>query len=169
MRLYEISGTYQRLLDAIDAGEIPEEAIADTLEAVEGELTDKLDNIACIVKSISAESDAIKAEADRLTERRRAKTKHAERLIDYMYHSMKATGKTKIETARNKLTIKQNPEAVDVADETKARQFFKDTKQTKFLIERQSDLNKTEIKKALQSGEIIPGVSLTRAERLEVK
>jgi hypothetical protein len=34
MKLYELSETYTKLQAAIEAGEIPEEAIADTLEAV---------------------------------------------------------------------------------------------------------------------------------------
>ena len=36
MYLYELTDEYLKLLDAIDAGEIPDEAIEDTLAGIEG-------------------------------------------------------------------------------------------------------------------------------------
>ena len=62
MKLYEIANDYLALLQAIDEGEIPEEAIADTLEAIEGEIEFKADNLACVLKTLNAEVSAIKAE-----------------------------------------------------------------------------------------------------------
>ena len=50
MNLYEISADYQRFQEQVESGEIPEEAIADTLEAIEGNFDDKVDSIACIIK-----------------------------------------------------------------------------------------------------------------------
>ena len=53
MKLYEIANDYLALLQAIDEGEIPEEAIADTLEAIEGEIEFKADNLACVLKTLN--------------------------------------------------------------------------------------------------------------------
>ena len=47
MKLYEIAEQHRQLLDLIKEGEIPEEAIADTLECVEGELNAKAESIIC--------------------------------------------------------------------------------------------------------------------------
>jgi len=41
MNLYEISSNYRALLEAIESGDIPEDAVADTLEAVGGDWTQK--------------------------------------------------------------------------------------------------------------------------------
>ena len=48
MKLYEIAAEYQAFLDAVEAGEIPEEAIGDTLDGIVGEFDQKADNIAAI-------------------------------------------------------------------------------------------------------------------------
>ena len=43
MYLYELTDEYLKLLDAIDAGEIPDEAIEDTLAGIEGEIDEKIE------------------------------------------------------------------------------------------------------------------------------
>ena len=58
MTLYEINQTYQEFFDKVESGEIPEEAVSDTLESLDGEFEDKADNIACYIKSLL--SDDIK-------------------------------------------------------------------------------------------------------------
>ena len=108
MTLYEISDNYLQLLAAIEAGDIPEEAISDTLEAVEGELDDKIDNIACYIKSLRAEAEIIKAEEHNLAARRKAKESKAERLAEYLSDAMQRSNKTKLETARNKISFRRS-------------------------------------------------------------
>ena len=105
MYLYELTDEYLKLLDAIDAGEIPDEAIEDTLAGIEGEIDEKIDSLACIVKELNAEASAIREEEKTLAERRKAKENKAERLKDYIRQSMEASGKQKVETARNRVRI----------------------------------------------------------------
>ena len=168
MNLYELTENYRRLLDAITDGEIPEEAVKDTLDAAEGEFTDKLDSIACFVKSLSAESQAIKNEITALTERMKSKQAEADRLIEYMYGEMCEVGKTKVETARCKLTIKQNPEAVTVSDNAAFIEWAKQFKD-KYLTYAEPTINKTKIKEIIKSGEAVSMCSITRGQRLEIK
>ena len=168
MKLYEITAQYQRLMDDIAEGNIPGEAVKDTLDAVEGEFDLKLDNLSCYVKSLNAEATAIKNEITALTERMKSKQAEADRLIEYMYGEMCEVGKTKVETARCKLTIKQNPEAVTVSDTAMfiewAKQFNDD-----LLTYAQPAINKTKIKETIKSGETVPMCSITRGQRLEIK
>lgn len=93
MTLYEINQTRLDFLSRIESGEIPEEAIADTLEALDGEFDDKADDIACYIKSLLSEKQAIKAEADALLERAAAKQGKADSLTNYLYQQFKARGK----------------------------------------------------------------------------
>ena len=65
MKLYELTNDYLALLDAIDNDEMPEEAIADTLEAITASIEDKADSIACVLKNLDAEIVAIKTEETR--------------------------------------------------------------------------------------------------------
>lgn len=64
MKLYEISENYRAFMAAVDAGEIPEDAVADTLDGIEGAFDDKADAIACLIKELRLEAAGIKTEAD---------------------------------------------------------------------------------------------------------
>lgn len=168
MKLYEITAQYQRLMDDIAEGNIPAEAVKDTLDAVEGEFDLKLDNLACYVKSLNAEAKAIKNEIDTLTERMKSKQAEADRLIEYMYGEMSEVGKDKIETARCKLTIKQNPEAVTISDNAAFIEWAQ-INNDDLLTYARPTINKTKIKETIKSGETVPMCSITRGQRLEVK
>ena len=59
-KLYEISGRYQAALDSLtDNPDIPEDAIRDTLEGLEGEFEEKAIAVAAAIKNLAAESAAI--------------------------------------------------------------------------------------------------------------
>ena len=168
MKLYEISNQYQEFMDMVESGEIPDEAIADTLASLDGEFEEKADNVACVIKSLLSEAQAIKAESDALLERADIKKHKAERLNDYLYQQFKLAGKSKIETSRNVLQIKKTPASVKIED---TESFIK------WAQENNDDLlnygkpapKKKEIKQAIESGTEIPGVKLESGEKLAIK
>lgn len=92
---------------AIENGDIPEEALTDTLESITSLLDEKADNIACWIKQLTAEAEAIKAEEDKLAERRKRKLKRAERLTEYLSECLTNAGRTKIETPRNVISFQK--------------------------------------------------------------
>ena len=49
MKLHEIGQAYQYFLDQVEEGEIPEEAISDTLDAIEGEFKEKAEDRKSVV------------------------------------------------------------------------------------------------------------------------
>ena len=167
MKLYEIANEYLSLMQAIDNDEIPEEAIADTLEAIVGEIEVKADNIACLLKNTEADIAAIKAEETRLAERREAKEKAHERLKQYLSDVLMQTGIDKLETARNKITFRKS-EKVEIVDHDA---FFE------FACTHRSDLltytapkeNKTAIKRALKDGVEIVGAELRVNQNIQIK
>ncbi|MDR2456949.1 MAG: siphovirus Gp157 family protein, partial [Clostridiales Family XIII bacterium] len=114
MPLYEISERYLSFLKSLENGEIPDEALSDTLEAIDCEFDEKADSICCFIKNLNAEAEAIKKEIAALIERRTPKLKCAERLTEYLKNQMELIKKTKIETPRNKITVKKNPESVAI-------------------------------------------------------
>ena len=168
MKLYEISNTYKSFLDAVESGEIPEEAITDTLAGIDGEFEDKADNIACYIKSLLSEAQAIKNEVDILIERADAKKHKAERLTDYLYQQFKIAGKTKMETPRNVLQIKNNPPSVQIADADSFTQWAKGNA-SNLLAYKEPLPDKKAIKQALQDGQQIPGAELVRGDKLAIK
>lgn len=164
MKLYELANDYMALMQAIDNDEIPEEAIADTLEAIKGEIEIKADNIACMLKNLDADVAAIKAEETRLATRRKAKEKLHEKIKTYLSNMLQNVGVGEVETARNKITFRKS-EAVNI-----------DPTFIKWALENRDDLltyaaptaNKTEIKKALKGGAEIPGAQLVTNQNIQI-
>jgi hypothetical protein len=115
-RLYEITAEYKSFIEALESGEIPEEAIADTLEAISGEFDAKIDNIACIIKDLQGQTELIKAEAAKLTERAKRKAREAERLAEYIKAALESIGQKKFESARNQISFRTS-RAIKITDE----------------------------------------------------
>lgn len=166
--LYEINQVRKEFLDKIASGDIPEEAISDTLEALDGEFDEKADDTACYVKQLLSDAQAIKEEAANLNERAAAKVHKADRLMDYLYQQFLARGKDKLETTRNVLKIRKNPPAVKIDDEAAFigwAQFHK----SDLLAFHDPTVNKTAVKNALKAGEEIPHAQLVSGEKLTLK
>jgi len=170
MTLYEINQTYQEFFDKVESGEIPEEAVSDTLESLDGEFEDKADNIACYIKSLLSDAQAIKAESDSLLERAKAKKAKADRLTDYLYQAFKVRGKDKLETTRNVLKIRKSPPAVQIDDEAAFIDWAQGWEETTpFTTIHKPTINKAAIKEALKAGEEIPHAKLVSGEKLTIK
>ena len=167
MKLYELTHDYLAFMQAIENDEIPEEAIADTLEAITAEIEDKADNIACLLKNLDAEVVAIKAEETRLAERRKAKEKYHERLKAYLSDTLQAAGLNKIETARNKITFRKS-ESVEIANEEAFIKWASE-KRDDLLTFSAPKVNKTAIKSALKEGDEIVGVQLVSKNNIQIK
>lgn len=165
MKLYEIANDYLSLMEAIENGEIPEEALADTLESIESGIEEKADNIACILKNLSAEIAAIKAEENNLAERRKQREKTHDRLKEYLSETLQRIGKTKIETARNKITFRKS-EAVEIDEEAfKTWAAFNRDDLLKF----KSEIDKTAVKAALKNGVELPNVRIVANQNIQIK
>ena len=168
MKLYEIEQSLLELLQAIERGDIPSEAIADTLESVEGDYNTKIDNIACYIKSLRSEAFAIKHEADALTERAKAKQNHADRLKQYIFDSMTKLNKDKIETTRNALQIRNTPPAVKISDESAFIEWAQANKDD-LLDYKPPTIKKTAVKDYIKVGNTIVGVTLEGGKTVVIK
>ena len=156
--LYELTGQYIELLSAIESGDIPEEAISDTLEGMTGEITEKIDNCACIVKQLDSEAAAIKVEKDALAERQKVKEHQRDRLKDYIRQAMQLAKQKKVETARNKITVgKPSQRAVitNIGALKSCKSVWKP-----YDYSKETNVDKATLKTLLQSGEQIPGAAL---------
>ena len=157
MKLYEIKQDFLRLAEM----DLDEQTMQDTLESLQFELEEKADNIACLIKQVEAEAEAIKAEAKNLTDRAKAKETKVERLTQYLLDTLKAVGTDKIETTRNILQVKKNPASVILNDGFNHPGFIT-TKLTTMP-------DKALIKEWLQQGNELDGARLEQRERLVIK
>lgn len=80
MKPYELDNEYLDFIAAVEDGTIPEDAIEDTLEMLNGDYKDKLDNTVCAIKNLTAEAKMIDDEIKALTARKKAK----ENSVDYL-------------------------------------------------------------------------------------
>lgn len=167
MKLYELTNDYLALLDAIDNGELPEEAIADTLEAITAGIEEKADSIACLLKTLDAECFAIKVEEARLAERRRAKERQHERIKQYLSETLQRAELDKIETARNRITFRKS-ESVEIIDD-ESFIIWAQKNRDDLLTYSAPKVNKTEVKKALKHGDEIIGAELRIKNNIQIK
>lgn len=167
MKLYELAADYEAFIAAVEAGEIPEEAVVDTLESIESSIEEKADNIACILKNLAAEKDAIKAEEDKLAERRKTKEKKFEKLKTYLSDMLLKCGKTQIETPRNKITFRVS-EMVVLENESAFVEWAA-REHDEYLKYGDPTINRTEIKNALKNGTEIAGAHLEKRQNIQLK
>lgn len=107
-RLYELKENYKQVADMLYEEEIDEQCILDTLESIEGEIEDKADNYAVMIKELLADAEVCKQEKLRLEARQKSFETRAKFLKDRLEEVMRETGKTKFKTAKFSFGIQKN-------------------------------------------------------------
>lgn len=159
--LYELTAEYQTLLEMAEDPETDEQALADTMEAIGGEIEDKADGYAKIILSIDAEYQAIKSEIVRLEARSHFLEKNAKRLKENLQAAMIATGKRKFKTLLFSFGIQKNPASVVIDG---------DEVPEKYLIEQPPKIDKAAIRNDLKAGVDLAGIAhLEQGESLRIK
>ena len=155
--------------DPVEYRRMMTDALLDTLDAVDGEMEDKLANCGAFIKQLSAESDALDAEIKSLRYRSAAKKREIDSFKVYMMACMENADVKKIDQPLAKLTIRQNAESVEVADEKNFIDWAMTHDRDDLLRYSMPDINKTAIKDAIRSGAEIPGAQLVRTKSLIIK
>ena len=116
--LYELSSAYASLIDAYDTSDSDDEReeVLAMLAAAEGDISDKAEAYAKIIRMKEAEAKAFKEEADRLTAHKRADENMVKRLTAAMLDAMKLTGAQEIRTSIGKWRVQMNPWSCEVVD-----------------------------------------------------
>ena len=165
MNLFEIGQNYIYLLNLLQDEDIDQQMILDTLESLGGELEDKADNYAKIIKTLESEVTALKEEEARLATRRRNRENNISLLKENLEKVMKATGKTKFKTLLFNFNIAQNgglaPLKIDIPIEQIPEEFFKERTE--------KDLNSKHIRECLDKGTIDFAHYEERGESLRIK
>lgn len=177
--LYDMTSEFRELFDSLDAimedaGDSEEDtadmeqAWFDTLEGMEMAIEDKAENVAVYIKGTLAEAEELKAERDRLNARIKARQNAAERMKKYLLDNMVRMSRTKIETPKAVISVRNNAESVAVMDEAALIEWAQEEHEEN-LKYKLPDINKTAVKKAMQAGEEIPFCELRRTQSVTVK
>lgn len=106
--LYELTNDYDEVYNlALDEDWDPQVA-QDTLEGIFGEIEDKAENCAKIIKMLQAKADAANAEADRLYGRAKALSSRIDFFKSGLFENMKAVNVRKIKTSLFTISIAKN-------------------------------------------------------------
>ena len=139
-------------------------SVSQALDALRMEREEKLENVACWVKNLSAEADAIREEENRLVKRRKAAETKAAKLKAWLLAAMtREDGTTdKLKTGRVMISVKRNPPSTVVDDEEMLPWAYTTVKQV--VVQ-----DKTAIKAALLAGEEVPGAHLEYGRSVIIK
>ena len=164
MTLYDLTAEYQALLQMAEDPDTDPEVLADTMEALEGEIEDKADGYAIVLKELEASEQKIKTEVDRLNTRRLSIANNMRLMKLRLQESMLATGKTKFKTDLFSFGIQKNPPAV-VIDEQYIENIPK-----KYLVQQDPVIDKKKIKEDLKAGVDLEGIAhLAQTESLRIR
>lgn len=157
--LYELSAGYASLIDAYDSADTDEERedILAMLATAEGDIADKAEAYAKIIKIKEIEAKGFKEEADRLTKRRQAAENMAARLKATMLDAMTLTGQTEIKTSIGKWRKQMNPPSCDVLNVDLVPKQYRIPQPDK--VDRKAILDAFKL-----TGEIPSGVEIKREE-----
>lgn len=166
LKLYEIADEYRALLALMDSSEedeIDEDSFLLALAALESDFNAKATNIACLIREITAESQAVTETAKALQTRAQRLDKRAALLRDYLHQQMQIIGLNNAADSRISVALKKNPPSVrvDTPDRIPAEYCR--------VIPERVEPDKTAIKTALKSGITIPGCALIQTTRLDIK
>ena len=108
MKLYELTEQWDAVFNMMEDGETDEQVIFDTLESIEGEIEDKADNYAKMIRNLQTSVDVLKAEEERLYYRRKSTENHIQRLKDNLQANLEFIGKTKFKTDLFSFSVAKN-------------------------------------------------------------
>jgi chaperonin cofactor prefoldin len=108
MTLYELKDEYKQLLEMLEDPDIDPQVIADTMEAVSGELDVKCDSYVVIIKKLEAQVEMIDTELIRLEKNKSALTNNIKRMKSAVLDTIQMTGQRKMQTDHFKLSIVKN-------------------------------------------------------------
>ena len=157
-KLYEISEKYTELSALADSDdENMKEAVATTLECIEGDFNDKAQALVTVVHNMDSDAESIDAEIKRLQARKTAIKNRQDSMRDYLRENMERTGIKKISCPLFTINCIAGREIAVINNEDEIPDDY-------MVVKTEIRPDKAAITKALKDSAEIPGVSLDRAK-----
>ena len=162
--LYQITQDYLQIMSMMEDPELDPQTLADTMEAVEGELEIKAENYAKVIRNLEGDIAAIKVELDRLSAKKKTLENNIKTMKSALQMAMEVTGKTKFKTELFSFGIRKNAPSV-IMDEP-----YIENVPERFLKYSEPTINRSAIKEAIQNGEDLEGLAhLEQSKSLTIK
>lgn len=111
-KLYDIANDYAKLMDS----GLEPEMIADTIEGIDGELVNKVEQLLAICKNEQLYADALRNESKSLQERASVVEKKISSIKEYIARSLETAGKKSIRAGLHQVTVRVPSRQVDITD-----------------------------------------------------
>lgn len=158
MNLYEINGSILQLAEMLESGEIDETVYNDTIESLGAEIA--VEDVVKAIRNKQAEAEAIKAEADKLTDKRRRAEAAAEGLKNILLTYLTATQQKKVNAGVFAIS-RGASKSVEILNEAAIPEAY--------LIAQPPKVDKKAILAKLKEGEAIEGAQLKESEFVTIK
>lgn len=162
--LYRINKAYENALNNFTVDEETGEILYfndKELIKLDDDYRVKVDNIACYIKDLQALSNEIKAEKTALEDRLKANDKKIDTLKNYVANSLEMRVMNKIETARNKLSLRKSTSLIVEDEKLVPRKYI-----NKVVTEK---IDKKAITEVIKSGKSVKGCYLQENMNLQIK
>lgn len=159
--IYELTEAYRQLLELAEDQHTDQKILADTMEALDGEIEAKADGYAKVITELNARAKTIKQEEDRLADHRKAIENNANRIKKRLEESMIALDKRKIKTDLFSFNIQKNPPSLIIDNVNEIPE--------EFLIPQPAKLDNEAVKRVLKNGEKLNWCHLTQTESLRIR
>lgn len=156
--LYEMTAQASELYELLQGEIIEEDVFFDTLEAIGAE--EKIESYCHVIKELQSDFDKFKAEADRIAERMKPIKNNIDRMKESLLSFLKASGQNKVKAGTFAVSIGTS-KATNIFDESLIPAEFK--------IPQPDKVDKTAIKKAIESGGAISGAEIIINESVRIR
>jgi len=169
--LFEVSKEYSHALTELyemeQSGAIDAETFLDTMEGLEGEVSEKIKRVAAYIRNTKAQAESIKNAMTNMAKRSKSLDNHAASLTKYLLQNMTKNGFTAVNGIYFDVKVKKTPASVIIESGLDVESLNENYRTTK--VTTTTTANKAELKKAIQAGEVIKGITLVSGQRLEIK
>jgi hypothetical protein len=153
MKLYEIDEAILNCID-LETGEVID---TEQLDKLTMERETKLENVACWIKELKAEAEALKAEKMVFAKRQQIAENKMESLKKYLAYALDGQA---FKTTRASVTFRKS-QAVEIADIYKLDE--------NYLRYKEPEADKTAIKEAIKQGKTVAGATLVENTSVIIK
>lgn len=110
-RLYELTTAYARLLEAEDPAEFTA-----ALDQLAGDIAEKVEGIAVVIRQLEVEETAFRSEAERLLVNARFRANRIASLKQYLQENLERAGQDRVMSGLFTVTLQASPPSVRVID-----------------------------------------------------
>lgn len=155
--LYELTDQYKMLQNFIEENNA--EGFELALSQIQGEIAEKLEGYAMVLKNIESDIAGIKAEEKRLADRRKSMESNLTRIKENMADTLLTVDGNRVKTEKFTFSFRKST-SVKVEDESVIPPQF---------IKVEKTISRAELAKALKAGKHIEGAKLIENQSLQIR